>query len=79
MAGPRGDDPSSNYSGPKRNGSYAILEIKWGNAISSKSALHPARGPFSSQEPQNLETMTRARMAATRSCVCFVSNEDAGK
>ena len=23
--------------------------------------------------------LTRARMAATRSCVCFVSNEDAGK
>jgi len=34
---------------------------------------------FSSQEPQNLETMTRARMAAARSCVCYVSNEDAGK
>ena len=37
------------------------------------------KGYFSSQEPQNLETMARARMAATRSCVCFVSNEDAGK
>ena len=43
---PKGDDPSSNYSGPKRNGSYAIFEIKWGNAISSKSALHPARDAF---------------------------------
>ena len=43
MAGPRGDDPSSNYSGPKRNGSYAIFEIKWGNA---KSALHPAKDTF---------------------------------
>ena len=43
MAGPRGDDPSSNCSGPKRSGSYAIFEIKWGNA---KSALHPARDTF---------------------------------
>ena len=64
MAGPRGDNPSSNYSGPKRNSSDAIFEIKWGNA---------------SREPQNLETMTRARMAATRSCVYYVSNADAGK
>ena len=46
MAGPRGDDPSSNYSGPKRNGSYAIFEIKWGDAISRKGALHPARDTF---------------------------------
>ena len=46
MAGPRGDDPSSNYSGPMRNGSYAIFEIKWGNTISRKSALYPARDTF---------------------------------
>ena len=46
IAGPRGDDPSSNYPGPKRNGSYAIFEIKWGDAISRKSALHPARDTF---------------------------------
>ena len=64
MAGPRGDNPSSNYSGPKRNSSDAIFEIKWG-------MLHESH--------RTLETMTRARMAATRSCVYYVSNADAGK
>ena len=79
IAVPREDDPSKNSSGPKRRVSYAIFESKSGKAISRKEFAASCMGYFSSQEPQNLETMTRARMAATRTCACHVNNEDAGK
>ena len=79
IAGPREDDPSQNYSGPKRAVCYAIFEIKRGRLISRKEFAASCTGYFSSEEPQNLETMTPARMAATRTCVCHVNNEDAGK
>ena len=51
----------------------------WDQVGECQERAASCKGYFSSQEPQNLETMTRARMAATRSCVCYVSNEDAGK
>ena len=76
IAGPRGHDPSNNYSGPKRRGSCAIFETKWGHVIWRKEFAASCTAFFSSQD---LETMTRARMATTRTCGYHVNSEDAGK
>ena len=76
IAGPRGHDPSNDYSGPKRRGSYAIFETKWGHVIWRKEFAASCTAFFSSQD---LETMTRARMATTRTCGYHVNSEDAGK
>ena len=46
IAGPRGDDPSSNYPGPKRNGSYAIFEIKWGECHIKEKRAASCRDTF---------------------------------
>ncbi len=55
------------------------LRSRGGKAISRKEFAASRTGYFSSQGPQNLETMTCARMATTRTCVYHVNNEDAGK
>ena len=59
IAGPR-EDYASKFVQDKRGKSRAISELERGKAISRKEFCCVLQGIFSSQEPQNLETMKHA-------------------
>ena len=56
-----------------------VSEIVWGPGSVRREDASSSTGFFPRDEPQNNETMTRARMSTTRACIYHVNNEDVGK